>query len=293
MKIIIAVFAFFMAGAAMAQPKAAPAAGGLTEDQKTLYFLGQAVSSKIKQFGFTAGEAKYIEQGFRESLAGEKSKADETYSAKLNAYLAKKQEALAARQKEAARPFLDKMAKEKGAEKLPSGVIYIPVKEGAGASPKVTDMVKVHYHGTFPDGKVFDSSVERGTPAEFPLSGVIPCWTEGVQKIKVGGKARLICPSKTAYGDQGAGGAIPGGATLVFEVELLEILKDKPMAMTGTEPENKDESKAGEPAPKKTGPDTAAKIGAGKYICPMGCPGGVSDKPGKCPKCGMNMTEKK
>ena len=159
-------------------------------------------------------------------------------------------------------------------------------------------MVKVHYHGTFPDGKVFDSSVERGTPAEFPLSGVIPCWTEGVQKLKVGGKAKLICPSKTAYGDQGAGGAIPGGATLVFEVELLEILKDKPAAMAG----NKDEDEAARPVQKKSGSDPAASpakkengketAAAGKYICPMGCPGGISDKPGKCPKCGMSMTKK-
>lgn len=251
-KVLIAVFACFIAGSAIAAdaPKAAaPAAAkaaGLTEDQKVLYFLGQAVSSKIKQFEFTKEESKYIIQGFSEALAGQKSKADETYGMKLNAYLAKKQEAIVAKQKGAAKPFLDKMAKEKGAEKLPSGVVYIPVKEGAGVNPKATDMVKVHYHGTFPDGKVFDSSVDRGTPAEFPLSGVIPCWTEGVQKIKVGGKARLVCPSDTAYGDQGAGGAIPGGATLVFEVELLEILKESPAAML---PEGGDEAKASvEPA---------------------------------------------
>lgn len=204
----------------------------MTEDQKTLYFLGQAVSSKIKQFEFTPDETKFIVQGFSEALAGDKSKADETYGMKLNAYLAKKQEAIVAKQKEAAKPFLAKMAKEKGAQKLPSGVIVIPVKAGKGPLPKASDMVKVHYHGTFPDGKVFDSSVERGQPAEFPLGGVIPCWTEGVQKIKVGGKARLVCPSDTAYGDQGAGGTIPGGATLVFEVELLEIPKEEaPAAM--------------------------------------------------------------
>ena len=232
-KVLIAVFACFIAGSAAAAdaPKAAAKAAGLTEDQKVLYFLGQAVSSKIKQFEFSKEESKYIIQGFSEALAGQKSKADETYGMKLNAYLAKKQEAIVAKQKGASKPFLDKMAKEKGAEKLPSGVVYIPVKEGTGVNPKATDMVKVHYHGTFPDGKVFDSSVDRGTPAEFPLSGVIPCWTEGVQKIKVGGKARLVCPSDTAYGDQGAGGAIPGGATLVFEVELLEIMKESPAAM--------------------------------------------------------------
>ena len=232
-KVLIAVFACFIAGSAIAAdaPKAAAPAAAKSADQKVLYFLGQAVSSKIKQFEFTKEESKYIIQGFSEALAGQKSKADETYGMKLNAYLAKKQEAIVAKQKSASKPFLDKMAKEKGAVKLPSGVVYIPVKEGTGVNPKATDMVKVHYHGTFPDGKVFDSSVDRGTPAEFPLSGVIPCWTEGVQKIKVGGKARLVCPSDTAYGDQGAGGAIPGGATLVFEVELLEIMKESPAAM--------------------------------------------------------------
>ena len=242
-KILFAGFACFIASAAMAQnaavapaaaqsvtpvtaPAAAPDTSGMTEEQKTLYFLGKAVSSKIKQFDFTPEETKYIVRGFSETLSGKEIKLEDTYGAKLNDYLGKKQEAIVAKEKDKSKPFLEKMAKEPGAVTLPSGIIYIPVKEGTGLNPKATDMVRVHYHGTFPDGKVFDSSVERGTPAEFPLSGVIPCWTQGVQKIKVGGKAKLVCPSDTAYGDQGAGGAIPGGATLVFEVELLDILKE-------------------------------------------------------------------
>jgi FKBP-type peptidyl-prolyl cis-trans isomerase FkpA len=101
-------------------------------------------------------------------------------------------------------------------------MIFIPVAAGSGASPAATDTVRVHYHGTLRNGTVFDSSVQRGAPISFPLSGVIPCWTEGVQKMKVGGKAKLVCPSETAYGDGGQG-PIPGGATLVFEVELLAI----------------------------------------------------------------------
>lgn len=216
---------------AKAEAKAAP---NPADDMKTLQFLGQAVSSKIKQFEFTPEEARSIVKGFTDSLTGKTPKLtqdeERAMGAKLNALLARKQEAIVARQKKAAKPFLDKMAAEPGAQKLPSGVVYIPVKEGAGANPTAADMVKVHYHGTFPDGKVFDSSVERGTPAEFPLGGVIPCWTEGVQKIKVGGKAKLVCPSDTAYGDQGAGGTIPGGATLIFDVELLEIVKETPAA---------------------------------------------------------------
>jgi FKBP-type peptidyl-prolyl cis-trans isomerase FkpA len=116
-----------------------------------------------------------------------------------------------------------KAAKEPGAEVTASGLVYRSLKEGTGAKPQATDRVRVHYRGTFPDGKEFDSSYARGEPAEFPLDRVIKCWTEGVQRIKVGGKAKLTCPSSIAYGDRGAGGTIPPGATLQFEVELLGI----------------------------------------------------------------------
>ncbi|VTY37955.1 putative FKBP-type peptidyl-prolyl cis-trans isomerase [Xylophilus ampelinus] len=110
------------------------------------------------------------------------------------------------------------------AQTLPSGLVYQSVKEGTGPSPAATDTVRVHYRGTFPDsGKEFDSSYSRGEPAEFPLNRVIPCWTEGVQKMKVGGKAKLVCPPAIAYGARGAGGVIPPNATLNFEVELIAI----------------------------------------------------------------------
>ena len=114
-------------------------------------------------------------------------------------------------------------SKEAGAQVTKSGLVYLSLKNGTGASPAATDKVKVHYKGTFPDGREFDSSYKRGQPIEFPLSGVIPCWTEGVQLMKIGGKAKLTCPSATAYGASGAGGVIPPNATLVFEVELLAI----------------------------------------------------------------------
>jgi FKBP-type peptidyl-prolyl cis-trans isomerase FkpA len=120
-------------------------------------------------------------------------------------------------------PVLAKAAAEAGAVTAPSGLVYRSLKDGAGASPAATDTVRVHYRGTFPDGKEFDSSYTRGQPAEFPLNRVIKCWTEGVQKMKVGGKARLACPASIAYGERGAGGVIPPNATLLFEVELLGI----------------------------------------------------------------------
>ena len=111
------------------------------------------------------------------------------------------------------------------AETLPSGVKVVHTTDGTGANPKATDTVKVHYKGTLADGKEFDSSYKRGTPASFPLNRVVPCWTEGMQKIKVGGKATLTCPPASAYGDRGAGAAVPPNATLTFEVELLAIEK--------------------------------------------------------------------
>jgi len=114
-------------------------------------------------------------------------------------------------------------AKEAGAVVTPSGLVFRSLKDGTGASPAASDKVKVHYRGTFPDGKEFDSSYKRNEAIEFPLNGVIPCWTEGVQRMKVGGKAKLTCPSAIAYGSRGAGGVIPPNATLLFEVELLAI----------------------------------------------------------------------
>ncbi len=118
---------------------------------------------------------------------------------------------------------IGKAAAESGAVKTDSGMVYRSLTEGKGASPKATDIVQVHYKGTFPDGKEFDSSYKRGQPTEFPLNGVIKCWTEGVQRMKVGGKAKLTCPPSLAYGETGAGGVIPPNATLQFEVELISI----------------------------------------------------------------------
>jgi FKBP-type peptidyl-prolyl cis-trans isomerase FkpA len=114
------------------------------------------------------------------------------------------------------------VAGEAGAQKTESGMVYRELHPGEGQSPQATDTVKVNYRGTLVDGTEFDSSYKRGEPAQFPLNGVIKCWTEGVQKMKVGGKSQLVCPADLAYGDGGRPG-IPGGATLVFEIELLQI----------------------------------------------------------------------
>lgn len=118
---------------------------------------------------------------------------------------------------------IDKAAKEKGAVKTPSGMVYKSIKEGKGKSPNASSTVEVNYRGTLTNGKEFDSSYKRNQSISFPLSGVIPCWTEGVQKMKVGGKAKLVCPPELAYGARGAGSDVPPNATLIFEVELLNI----------------------------------------------------------------------
>jgi FKBP-type peptidyl-prolyl cis-trans isomerase FkpA len=127
--------------------------------------------------------------------------------------------------KEKGKAFLEAAAKEPGVQAQASGLLYTEVKKGDGPSPQPTDQVKVHYRGTLTDGTEFDSSYKRNEPATFPLNGVIKCWTEGVGKMAVGGKAKLVCPSDIAYGDSGRPPVIPPGATLVFEVELLEIVK--------------------------------------------------------------------
>jgi FKBP-type peptidyl-prolyl cis-trans isomerase FkpA len=123
----------------------------------------------------------------------------------------------------AANEAIDKAAKEKGAVKTPSGMVYRSLKDGKGKSPTAADTVEVNYRGTLTNGKEFDSSYKRNQSISFPLSRVIPCWTEGVQMMKVGGKAKLVCPPDLAYGSRGAGSDVPPNATLIFEVELLNI----------------------------------------------------------------------
>ncbi len=198
----------------------------MSEDQKVLYSLGAAVAQNLGPFRLTPAEIPFVISGLNDQLQGKKLQADlDAYSPKIQELARSRQASAAEAEKKAGAAYAASAVKEKGAVKTSSGLVYIPMKPGKGASPKASDTVKVHYHGTLTDGTVFDSSVKRGTPAEFPLDRVIPCWTEGVQKMKVGGKAKLVCPSSIAYGDQGRPPVIPGGATLVFEVELLDIVQ--------------------------------------------------------------------
>lgn len=194
-----------------------------TDQDKTLYALGVAIGTNVQDFDLSAADLAIVSAGIGDAALGNELKVDmQVYGPMIQQLADERVAARAAAEKEAAAAFLYDLAQETGAERSASGVVYVPVTVGTGANPTAADTVRVHYHGTLRDGTVFDSSVDRGEPVTFPLDGVIACWTEGVQKIKVGGKAKLGCPSDTAYGDFGQG-PIPGGAALVFEIELLGI----------------------------------------------------------------------
>jgi FKBP-type peptidyl-prolyl cis-trans isomerase FkpA len=212
------------APAADSAPSAAAQAGALvTDDDKTLYAIGLAIGQNVRDFRLTAAEVDLVALGLRDSVLGNEPKvALDVYGPRIQVLAQERMTAVAAEEKQASDAWVAEQAALPGAERSATGVVVIPVSEGTGANPTADSTVRVHYHGTLRDGSVFDSSVERGEPISFPLTGVISCWTEGVQKIKVGGKAKLVCPADTAYGDQGSG-SIPGGAALMFEVELLAI----------------------------------------------------------------------
>ncbi len=195
------------------------------DDAKTLYAVGLAVAKSLEPFALSPAELDQVVKGIRDGATGKAKEKPEDYQAQVQALVQARLAKAADREKQRGGGVLEAAAKEKGAIKTPSGSVVIPIKEGTGAYPAETDKVKVHYTGKLVDGKVFDSSVQRGQPAEFPLNQVIKCWTEGLQKIKVGGKARLVCPSSAAYGESGRPPVIPGNAVLTFEVELLEIVK--------------------------------------------------------------------
>jgi len=216
-------------GCARESPPPSPAAGSAdaleTEEQKTVYALGLLMSRNLENLNLTPAEVALVQRGLGDAAAGRPAVKLEEYGPKIQELAQGRAVQAVLSQKEGARAFIEDAAKEAGAVRTSSGLVSKTLKAGSGSSPKASDVVKVHYEGRLVDGKVFDSSVQRGQPVEFPLDRVIPCWSEGVQRMKVGEKVRLVCPSDIAYGDQGKPPTIPGGATLVFEVELLEVKK--------------------------------------------------------------------
>jgi FKBP-type peptidyl-prolyl cis-trans isomerase FkpA len=209
----------------------APPAAGVpqTDEEKTLYAVGLVMARSLRQFDLSAAEIEFIRRALADANAGKPAVDLDEWGPKIQALVTERAARIVGREKEASTAYLTKAAAGTGAVKTESGIVYTETTAGAGASPTATDRVKVHYRGTLINGTEFDSSYSRNEPAVFPLNGVIRCWTEGVQRMKVGGKARLVCPSDLAYGDRGNEG-IPGGAALVFEVELLEIVTAVPPA---------------------------------------------------------------
>jgi FKBP-type peptidyl-prolyl cis-trans isomerase len=217
-----------MVGCKGAGSAAAPASTGelKTDEEKTIYAMGVMLGGNVKPMALTPEQLAILSRGMVDSASGKQTLVDpQTMATQIQEFARARAAAGAVAEKKKSEDFIAQAAKGPGAVKTETGLIYQMIKPGTGDSPKPTDTVKVHYTGTLVDGTVFDSSVQRGQPAEFPLNGVIPCWTQGLQKMKTGEKAKLICPSDLAYGDQGRPPRIPGGATLIFEVELLEIKK--------------------------------------------------------------------
>ena len=211
---------------------------GASEDEEALYFhgysMGMSATMGLSQFDLTDSEWKAFKDGLFSALQPGAAKIEmKDIGPKIQAFAKRRNDRLTEKNLKAGADYVAKRAAEEGVEKAPKGFLYKSIKEGEGASPTVNDRVKVHYTGTLIDGTKFDSSLDRpgadgvAPPALFPLRGVIPCWTEGLQKMKVGGKAELVCPADLAYGNRPRP-KIPSGSTLIFEVELVEIMPAPP-----------------------------------------------------------------
>jgi len=211
------------APASAATAKAPAPAGTMTDEQKTIYAIGLSMSQSLSSLDLSPAEIEILKRAFSDAAAGKPAVKLEEWTPKFQAFSQSRSTRAAAKQKIVAKAYLDKAAMEQGATRTPSGLVYRELVPGTGPSPKATDKVKVNYRGTLTNGTEFDSSYKRNQAAEFPLNGVIPCWTEGVQRMKVGGKSQLVCPADIAYGDRGSPPLITGGATLIFEIELLGV----------------------------------------------------------------------
>ncbi len=212
-----------------AAPKLAPA-----DIDRALTAIGSSIAKSLEPLSLSPAEQTKVLAALKEGLSGKGPQMDEKSQTDIRNFIQARMTAAAEKEKERGAKYQEAAAKEKGATKTANGAIVIPIKEGTGATPGPTDKVKVNYTGTLVDGKVFDATSKHSppAPAEFPLNGVVPCWTEALQKMKVGEKAKVVCPPEIAYGERGSPPVIPGNATLTFEIELLDVTKAPPPATT-------------------------------------------------------------
>jgi|CXWL01.1.fsa_nt_gi FKBP-type peptidyl-prolyl cis-trans isomerase len=203
----------------------APTNAYKTDDERTVYTVGYLMGKNVATFNLKPAEIKVLQAGLSDSVTGKAAAVDvATYQPQINEMLQKRMSVGADAEKAKGKAYAEKFVADNKPLPITGGGWYQELKAGTGASPLATDTVRVHYLGTTTEGVKFDSSYDRNQPTEFPLDRVIPCWTRGITLMKVGGKGKLVCPSDVAYGDQGRPGIKPG-ATLVFEVELLDVVK--------------------------------------------------------------------
>jgi len=219
------VVAAFMVSSCNAQNKKKDQNMSSTIDSVS-YGLGVAIGNNLKNSGFDSLKVELLAQGLQEVLDGKATMKQEDADRIIQGYMMEKEKVKGEGNLKKGQSFLEENKKKPGVQVTASGMQYIVMKEGTGPKPGLNDKVTTHYHGTLIDGTVFDSSVERGQPASFPVSGVIPGWTEALQLMGVGSKWKLFLPSELAYGERGAGGKIGPNSVLVFEVELLSIDKE-------------------------------------------------------------------
>lgn len=211
-----------------AQPAAPAAPAKKADPDKALRDIGLSIGKSLESLGLSSAEAEKVIAAIRQGIADpSKLTQDQETMENINAFARGRMEQKAQKEKAKGDAYVAQQAKQKGAVKTQGGAIVIPVKEGTGASPGPSDKVKVHYTGTLVNGTTFDDSRKRNEPAEFSLQGVVPCWTQALQKMKVGGRAKVVCPSDLAYGAQGRPN-IPANSVLNFDIELLEVSKAPP-----------------------------------------------------------------
>jgi FKBP-type peptidyl-prolyl cis-trans isomerase FkpA len=222
----VILFTILEAGCQKPAPPPSPSpTGPQTDDEKVAYALGAVLGKNLTSFSLSPALVEQMKKGAGDAALGNTLAVDpEAFSPKIRAFVSARQAATAAKQAATNATYLEKAEKEQGAVKTPSGLISKTLRVGTGASPKSGDVVSVSYTGSFTDGSVFDASAKHGAPLQFPLSakGMIPCFSEGVQRMKVAEQVRLVCPPELAYGPQGTQN-IPGGSILIFEIELLAI----------------------------------------------------------------------